>query len=73
MQHYPIYQPQSAGMIQQFLRQKPFCLLLTQIQPEPPRTGFFNPLVEDQIPAPSSPGSSAQGTQTESGSHTDFS
>ncbi|WP_176736904.1 FMN-binding negative transcriptional regulator [Oligoflexus tunisiensis] len=48
MQHYPIYQPQSDAMIQQFLRQRPFCVLLTQGQPGPPHSGFFNPLVEDQ-------------------------
>lgn len=48
MQLYPIYQPQSDAMVQQFLRQRPYCLLITQEQPGPPHCGFFNPLVEDQ-------------------------
>ncbi len=48
MQHYPIYQPQSEAMVQQFLRQRPYCLLITGGHPGPPDTGFFNPLVEDQ-------------------------
>lgn len=47
MQHYPIYQPQSAAMVQKFLRQRPYCVLITQGQPGPPETGLFNPLVED--------------------------
>src|SRR6478735_239882 len=46
MQHYPIYKPQSTDMVQQFLEQRPFCLLITQTVPGPPVTGFFNPLVE---------------------------
>ncbi|HET9236095.1 MAG TPA: FMN-binding negative transcriptional regulator [Oligoflexus sp.] len=48
MQLYPIYQPQSPSMVQQFLRQRPYCLLITSEHTGPPETGFFNPLVEDQ-------------------------
>lgn len=48
MQHYPIYQPHSPHMVQQFLRQRPFCLLITQEERGPPVTGLFNPLVESE-------------------------
>ncbi|HYX33735.1 MAG TPA: FMN-binding negative transcriptional regulator [Oligoflexus sp.] len=48
MQHYPIYQPQSPRMIQQFLEKRPYCVLITHEERGPPTTGFFNPLVEGE-------------------------
>lgn len=48
MQHYPIYQPQSQSMIQQFLKKRPYCLLITAGEDGLSETGFFNPLVEDK-------------------------
>jgi predicted FMN-binding regulatory protein PaiB len=47
MQHYPIYQTQSPEMMQRFLEQRPYCLLITQNSSGPPQSGLFNPLVED--------------------------
>jgi predicted FMN-binding regulatory protein PaiB len=47
MQHYPIYQPQSDAMVHQFLRRRPYCVLITQESSGLPQCGFFNPLVEE--------------------------
>lgn len=49
MQNYPIYKPKSDKSVEQFLRTRPWCMLITQDAAGVPQIGFFNPLKEGHI------------------------